>query len=100
MVATCRAAERSDSSRSAPPSRSRAISAVRSASRRRVSASSARARAESANALIATAAMKNTASANQCSPSRMVKPPVGGMWKKFQAAALISAVSRPSQSPQ
>ncbi len=70
VVATCRPAERSDSSRSAPPSRSRAISAVRSASRRRVSASSARARAASASALIATAAMKNTASATQFSPSR------------------------------
>ena len=33
--------------------------------------------------------MKKTPSATQFSPSAIVKPPVGGMWKKFQAAALM-----------
>ena len=93
-------AVRSDSSSSAPPSRMRAISAVRSASARRVSASSARARAAPASPLITAAATRKTPNANQFSPSAMVKPPVGGMWKKLNASALSSAVSRPNQRPK
>jgi hypothetical protein len=50
--------------------------------------------------LVTSAATMKTASATQFSPSAIVNSPVGGMWKKFQAAALRSAVSSPSQSPQ
>ena len=91
---------RSDASSSVPPSSRRAISAVRSASWRRVSASSARARAAPASPLITIAATKKTASATQFSPSAIVKRPVGGMWKKLKAAALRTAVSNPAHRPQ
>ena len=83
-----------------PPSSRRAISADRSASRLRRSASSARARAAPASELTTAAATRKTASATQFSPSAIVNSPVGGMWKKLNAAALSRAVKRPSQRPQ
>ena len=46
------------------------------------------------------AATMKTASATQFSPSAIANSPVGGRWKKFHAAALSTAVSSPSQSPQ
>ena len=49
---------------------------------------------------MATAAIRKTASATQFSPSAIVNLPVGGMWKKFQAAAPMIAVSSPITRPQ
>ena len=91
---------RSDSSRSVPLSRTRAISALRSASRLRRSASSARARAEEASCDVTTAAMRNTPRATQFCSSPIVSRPVGGMWKKLNASALATAVPIPSLKPQ
>ena len=85
--------------RRAPPSRVRARSAERSASRRRCSASLARERASSATALATTAATRKIASATQFWPSAIVKRPVGGRWKKLNAAALAMLVADPSRSP-
>ena len=90
----------SEPSTLSPPSRRRAISADRSASRRRRSASSARERASPARVLTTPAATRNTTSATQFSPSAIESLPVGGMWKKFQASAPATAVGSPSQSPQ
>ena len=91
---------RSDSSMLPPPSSRRAISAVRSASLRPRSASSALAVAVPDSVLTTRATTTNTASATQFSPSAMVNCPVGGMWKKLNASALRTAVSTPNQSPQ
>ena len=90
----------SASSRLDPRSRSRAISAARSASSRRSCASRVRVRARSASVLATTAVTKKTTSATQFSPSEIVKRPVGGMWKKLNASALATAVATPSQPPQ
>ena len=60
----------------------------------------ARARARSARLLATTAARRKTTSATQFSPSRIVKRPVGGMWKKLKAARSPTAVAMPSQAPQ
>ena len=58
------------------------------------------ARAASASVLATTAATRNTTSATQFSPSAIVNWPVGGMWKKLNAAALRTAVPSPIQTPQ
>ncbi len=89
----------SDSSMLPPPSRSRAISAVRSASCRPRSASSPRLRAAWERLLTTNAATTNTPSATQFSPLAIVNWPVGGMWKKLNAAALSTAVATPSHMP-
>ncbi len=94
------AATGSAASRLGPPSSVRASSAIRSASRRRASASCARLRASSASVLAIAAVTKNAASATQLRESAMVNRPVGGMWKKLKAAALTSAVNSPQRRPQ
>jgi hypothetical protein len=75
-------------------------SAARSASRRRRSASRARVVARSDRVEATTAATRNTSSATQFSASAIVNCPVGGMWKKLNAAAAATLVARPSHSPQ
>ena len=94
------AATGSAASRSGPPSSVRASSAIRSASRRRASASWARLRASSASVLAIAAVTRKAASATQFRESAIVKRPTGGMWKKLNARALSSAVSSPSRRPQ
>ena len=81
------------------PSSSRASSAARSASRRRSSASCARARAWPERVETTAAATRNTTSATQFSPSAIVNWPVGGMWKKLNAAAAAKPVASPSSRP-
>ena len=49
---------------------------------------------------MSAAATTKIASATQCSPSAIVNSPVGGIWKKLNAAALSNAVSSPSHNPQ
>ncbi len=71
---------------SSPSSSSWASAAARSASARRRSASSARERASSASALANNATIMNAARATQLRPSTIVNLPVGGMWKKLNAA--------------
>ncbi len=86
--------------RSGAPSRTRASSAARSASRPRCSASCARCRAASARLEAAAATTRNTTSATQFSASAIVRRPVGGMWKKLNATALTRLVAMPSGAPQ
>ena len=74
--------------------------AARSASSRRRSASAVRVRARSATADATDAATRKTPSATQCAESSIISRPVGGMWKKLNAAALSRLVSRPIASPQ
>ncbi len=50
--------------------------------------------------LITSETIMNAASATQFRLSEIVKRPVGGRWKKLNAAALSSEVARPSASPQ
>ena len=90
----------SECSRLSPLSNRLAISAVRSASARLRSASAARARAAPASVLVTAAATKNIANPTQFSPSAIENRPSGGRWKKLNAAALNTAVSRPNQRPQ
>ena len=73
-----------------------------SASRRRRSASSARAVGRApASALVTTATSTRKApSATQFSSLAIVKRPVGGMWNQLNAAALAIAVPTPSHRPQ
>src|SRR5205807_177832 len=66
----------------------------------RSSGLSARLRASSATVLATAATVTNATSATQSRPSATVKCPTGGMWKKLNARALTSDVSRPSRSPQ
>ena len=83
-----------------PRSKRRAISAARSASRRRSSVSRARARVTSATELASPAATRNAISATQLLELRIVNWPTGGRWKKLNAAALHTAVAKPSHAPQ
>jgi hypothetical protein len=80
-------------------SSSRAISAARSASRRRASASRARIRVTSATELARAATTRNATSATQLLESLIVNCPTGGRWKKLSAPALITAVATPSHAP-
>ena len=98
--ATRRAALAKAACVSSPSSSSWARAAARSASARRRSASSARERASSARALANSATIMNAARATQLRPSTIVNSPVGGMWKKLNAAALSSDVSSPRAMPQ
>jgi hypothetical protein len=66
---------------------------------RRCSASRARVVARSDRVEATTAATRNTSSATQFSASAIVNCPVGGMWKKLNAAAAATLVARPSHSP-
>ena len=50
--------------------------------------------------LTAAATIMNAPSATQLRLSEIVKRPVGGRWKKLNAAALSSEVTSPSASPQ
>ena len=93
-------ADRSDSSTLDPLSSTRASSADRSASFRRRSASSARLRAAPARLLVTVAATRKVTSATQLRSSAIVNRPVGGMWKKLKASALITAVPSPIHRPQ
>ena len=68
-----------------PRSSSRAISAARSASRLRASASRVRARVTSATELASTATTRNAISATQLLESLIVNCPTGGRWKKLNA---------------
>ena len=43
---------------------------------------------------------RKTTSATQFSASAIVNRPVGGMWKKLNAAALTRLVATPSHAPQ
>ena len=90
---------RSDSARLSPPSSTRAISAVRSASRRRRSASSVRERAVPARVEVTAETARKTARATQFCSSASVKLPVGGRWKKLKARALTIDVAAPSTKP-
>ena len=57
-------------------------------------------RANSASVLAIDAVTKKAASATQFRESAIVNCPIGGRWKKLNAAALASAVSKPRRSPQ
>jgi hypothetical protein len=49
--------------------------------------------------LVTAAATRNIASPTQFSPSAIENAFSGGRWKKLNAAALNTAVSRPNQRP-
>ena len=65
----------------------------------RRSASRARAWTLSASRLATTAATRKTPSATQFPSLATVKRPVGGRWKKLNAAALATAVATPNHIP-
>jgi len=88
------------SSSASSSSSTRAISAARSASRRRAWASAARLRATSEIALVTIATTRKVLSATQFSLCAIVKRPVGGMWNQLKAAALSRAAPMPSPIPQ
>ncbi len=83
----------------ASPSRTRAVAAARSASRRRCSASAACPRARSPRPDAMTAATRKTPRPTQSVDSAIAKRPVGGMWKKLNAAALADRREQAERPP-